>query len=189
MNMDTNSSPLTVALIRKVRAGCETEFEAALHEFIQRSLNEAGQLGVYVVRPPLGSNSREYGILRRFANAVDCDNFYSSQLFNEWQQKVSPLTEGEPLYEHISGLETWFTLPGQTAFVPPPRWKMALVTFLGVYPITSILSVFTMPLLSSWHPLVSNLIFSGLVVVLLTWAVMPFLTKIFAGWLFVDTNN
>jgi hypothetical protein len=66
---------------------------------------------------------------------------------------------------------------------------MALVTFLGVYAITSILPVFTMPLLSSWNSLLSNLIFSGLVVILLTWVVMPFLTKIFAGWLFVDINR
>ena len=160
-----------------------------MHEFIQRSLNEPGQLGVHVLRPPPGSDSREYGILRRFANAAARDAFYSSQVFREWQQKVAPLTEGEPLYEHVSGLETWFTLPGRRAIIPPPRWKMALVTFLGVYPITSVLSVLTMPLLSSWHPLLSNVVFSGLVVVLLTWAVMPLLTRLLAGWLFIETNN
>jgi antibiotic biosynthesis monooxygenase (ABM) superfamily enzyme len=185
----SKTDAITVCTTRTVRAGCEKVFEQRLHEFVQRSLIETGHLGVYVVRPPPDSNSSEYGILRRFANAVDRDNFYSSQGFHEWQQKVAPLTEGALLHEHVSGLETWFMLPGRPAFVPPPRWKMALVTFIGVYAITSILPVFTMPMLSSWNSLLSNLVFSGLVVALLTWIVMPFLTKIFAGWLFVDINK
>ena len=54
-------------------------------------------------------------------------------------------------YEHLSGLETWFTLPGQRAIVPPPRWKMALVTVLGVWPA----SMFVPWLL---HPFISGLV-------------------------------
>ena len=99
--MDASTSPVIVAIIRKARAGGEAKFEAALHEFIQRSLGEPGQLGVHVLRPAPGSDSREYGILRRFANAAARDAFYSSAVFRDWQQKVAPLTEGDPRYERV----------------------------------------------------------------------------------------
>jgi antibiotic biosynthesis monooxygenase (ABM) superfamily enzyme len=38
------SEPVTVSVMRTVKPGCEEEFERALHEFVQRSLNLPGQL-------------------------------------------------------------------------------------------------------------------------------------------------
>ena len=40
-----------------------------------------------------------------------------------------------PDVQRATGLETWFVLPGQRAIVPPPRWKMLLVTLIGAYPL------------------------------------------------------
>ena len=40
-----------------------------------------------------------------------------------------------------SGLDTWFTLPDMPAPVkPPPKWKMALVTWLALFPMVIALS-------------------------------------------------
>jgi antibiotic biosynthesis monooxygenase (ABM) superfamily enzyme len=142
-----------------------------------------------VLRPPPGSNSREYGILRRFTDAAARDAFYSSAVFREWQQKGAPLIEDEPRYEHVSGLETWFTLPGQRAIVPPPRWKMALVTLLGVYPACLLLSVTVGHWVSTWPMSVSSLIIGALMVILLTWLLMPLLTRLLRHWLYPETKN
>ena len=51
-----NDSPVTVALIRKVKAGREQEFEAALHEFVSQTVNLQGQL---VGIPTLGAINTE----------------------------------------------------------------------------------------------------------------------------------
>lgn len=61
---------------------------------------------------------------------------------------------------------------------------MALVTFVGVYPLTSALPPFFGWLLPGWHPLLVNVIVTGLIVAALTWAIMPVLTRVFARWLF-----
>src|SRR3712207_6080337 len=101
--------PFTVSITRVGKAGCEAAYEEALHRFIDRSLTYPGQLGVHVVRPAEGSGSREYGVLRRFASKEDAEIFYRSDLFQEWRAESAEYAEGDPQYEFISGMETWFT--------------------------------------------------------------------------------
>ncbi len=185
----SNHEPVTVAITRIVKPGCEEEFERALHDFVQRSLHLPGQLGVHILRPVPGSGSREYGILRRFENPEARDAFYRLPLFEEWKQTVTGLVEGEPRYEHLSGLETWFTLPGERAIVPPPRWKMALVTLLAVYPLSMVLALTVGNWISGWPMILSSLIFNACIVTGLTWFLMPQLTRLFKPWLYPKTGN
>ncbi len=185
----SNHEPVTVAVTRVVKPGCEEEFERVLHDFVQRSLHLPGQLGVHILRPPPGSGSREYGILRRFENAEAHDAFYQLPLFEEWKRKVAGLVEGEPRYERLSGLETWFTLPGQRAIIPPPRWKMALVTLLAVYPLSLVLGITVGKWIKSWTIFGSSLIIGALMVILLTWVLMPQLTLLFKPWLYPNIGN
>jgi len=185
----SDQAPVTVAVIRIVKPGCEDAFEQALHDFVQDSLHLPGQLGVHILRPPPGSGSREYGILRRFENAKARDEFYRLPLFVEWKQKVAKLVEGEPRYEHLSGLETWFTLPGQRAILPPPRWKMGLVTLLAVYPFSMVLAITVGNLIRDWPFLINSLVFNACIVTGLTWFLMPFLARFLKPWLYPETGN
>jgi uncharacterized protein len=175
-------TPITVSIVRTVRAGCEADFEKALHDFVQRSLQLPGQLGVHIMRPPPASESREYGIIRKFANRDSLQEFRDSSLYKEWCAQVRNLTEGDARFEELNGLESWFTPPG-SPLVPLPRWKMAIVTFFGVYPVATVLGQTLGPLIGPWHFLLRNLLFNACVVVLLTWVVMPLLTRILHGWL------
>jgi antibiotic biosynthesis monooxygenase (ABM) superfamily enzyme len=174
---------VTVSTTRTAKPGCEADFERALHDFVQRSLSLQGQLGVHIMRPAPGSSSREYGIIRKFANRDALAEFRTSPEYLEWNQLALELTEGGARVEELCGLESWFTLPGE-ALRPLPKWKMALVTFLGVYPLTSILPRFFTGLLPGWHALLVNVIATGVIVAALTWLIMPLLTRLFAGWLF-----
>lgn len=173
---------VTVAITRTVRAGCEASFEAALHDFVAKSLCTRGQLGVHVLRPFTGSGSRKYGLLRRFDSTAALDAFYGSALFREWEQTVEPLTEGTRRIESVSGLEAWFTAPGQ-AIVPPPRWKMAAVTLLAVYPLSLLIPSLLRPLIGHWPGYAASLPIAATMVVALTWLVMPLLARMFHRWL------
>src|SRR5205085_11053463 len=178
LNGMKNESPVTVAIIRKVKPGREQEFEMALHDFVAKSVNLTGQMGVHILRPPPGSSSREYGILRKFDSEQERDEFYKNSLYQEWKRRVANLVEGEPRYEQLSGLETWFTLPGQRAIVPPPRWKMAIVTLTGVYPVSLLIGLYLSPALKALALPLNSFVMSAIIVVLLTWLVMPLLTKV-----------
>jgi len=172
------SQPIHVAVVRTVKPGCEAEFQQALREFLQTSLAHGGVLGATMIVPAPGSDSREFGILRTFANEQERDAFYKSTMFEAWLARAKPLTEGEPVYRQLHGLEAWFRSPA-----PPPRWKMAVATYLGVLPVATFLGLTLGPAIRSWHFLFNNMVFNLCVVALLTWIVMPLVTRALDSWL------
>jgi uncharacterized protein len=173
---------ITVSITRTARRGCEDAFERALHDFVQRSFALPGQLGVHIMRPAPGSDSREYGIIRKFTNRDALMEFRTSPEYLEWNQIALDLTEGAGKTEELCGLESWFTLPGMP-LRPLPKWKMALVTFAGVYVITTLLTLAIGPAISQWPLLLRNAAFNVIVVSCLTWLVMPLLTRVLHNWL------
>lgn len=182
-DISKSAEQVAVLTLRIPKPGFEGQFEAALHGFISDSLEAEGQLGVHVVRPPPGSGSREYGIVRRFSSHQARDRFYDSEIFKQWEKKVEQLTEGGPVRQELTGLEAWFTLPGRAGMTQPPRWKMAVVTVLGVWPVSIFVPWLVKPLVSNLHPWGQAFFIAVCIVILLTWAVMPVLVKVMKPWL------
>ena len=176
------NEPIQVAILRTVKPGREAEFEHALHNFVQRSLDLPGQMGVSIIRPALGGGSRQYGIIRKFANREALSAFHASPEYLKWNQVAMEFTEGSARSEEFCGLENWFTLPGEN-LVPLPKWKMAIATYLGVVPTIMTLALTLGALIHSWNFILYNLVFNAAVVLLLTWVVMPLITRALHGWL------
>ncbi|WP_439558423.1 antibiotic biosynthesis monooxygenase [Dyadobacter sp.] len=169
--------PIHVAITRKVLPGKEEEFKDALRRFLGDSFLHGGVHGASMITALPGSESREVGILRTFADQAERDAFYNSKLFKDWEAYASTLTE-EPVYRELTGLEAWFRSPGA-----PPRWKMAVATLCGVFPTSLLLSYTIGPLLQELHPALRTLIVAACMVGLLTWVVMPQVTKLLRPWL------
>src|SRR5262245_31857574 len=148
--------PIHVAITRRARPGCETGFQQALREFFQASFDHGGVLGATMIVPPPGSDSREFGILRTFANEQERDDFYASPIFKEWEKKSGPLTESNSWTRRpLHGLEAWFRSPHH----PPPKWKMAVATFIGVFPLVRLLDLTLGPLISGWPSVPRHAVF------------------------------
>ena len=178
--------PIHIAITRRVRAGREAEFQQALREFFQESFTHGGVLGATMIVPPPGSDSREFGILRTFADEKERDDFYASPMFKAWENRCEPLTESNSWTSRpLHGLEAWFRSPQN----PPPRWKMALATFVGVFPTAAILSLTLGAAIGSWPFILSSVVFNAAMVALLTWVVMPAVTRAFYGWLHVNERR
>jgi uncharacterized protein len=171
--------PIHIAITRRVRAGHEAEFQQALREFLQSSFAHGGVQGASMLTPPPGSGTREYGILRTFANEAERDDFYGSQLFKTWEARARTLTEGEPVYRQLHGLEAWF----RSSQAPPPRWKMDGATLLGVYPTSLFLAFTVAKIVHPWSLPARSLAIAACMVALLTWVVMPVVTRLLHGWL------
>jgi antibiotic biosynthesis monooxygenase (ABM) superfamily enzyme len=176
------SEPIHVAITRTVKPGAEAAYERALHDFVQRSLTLAGQMGVYIIRPAPGSGSRQYGVIRKFADRSALEEFRTSSEYLDWNQLVMDLTEGSGQVEELSGLESWFTLPGQPLRALP-QWKMAIATYLGVVPVIMFLSLTLGRWIQNWNFVLNNIVFNAFVVALLTWVVMPLITRLLHSWL------
>ena len=178
--MTANSEPIHVAITRRIKAGREQEFQTALKEFFALSLGHSGVNGAAMIVPPPGSGSAEYGIIRSFASAAERDAFYASALYAEWKKRVAPLSDGQPETRELHGLEAFFRA---NSSAPPPRWKMAIATYLGVVPVIMGLALTLGRLIRSWNFVLNNLVFNAFVVALLTWVVMPLITRILDPWL------
>jgi len=169
--------PIHVAITRKVLPGKEDEFKAALHKFLGESFAHGGVHGASMISGLPGTDSRDIGILRTFKDEAEKDAFYNSKLFKDWELYASSITE-KPVYRQLTGLEAWFR-----SAAPPPRWKMAMVTLLGVFPTSLFLSVTIVPLMHTWPTWLRLLITATCMVSLLTWIVMPFLISILKGFI------
>lgn len=176
------SKPIQVAITRTVKPGYEAAFEQALHDFVQRTLSLAGQMGVHIIRPAPGSGSRQYGIIRHFADREALAAFHTSPEYLEWNHIAQDLTEGSGHIEELNGLESWFTLPG-APLCALPKWKMALVTFIGVDIISIPIFWGVGPMIQNWPFLVRISVLNGLIVASLTWLGMPLLTRVLKSWL------
>lgn len=67
---------------------------------------------------------------------------------------------------------------------PPPRWKMAIITWIAIYPIITILLLIIGPIILGHLPIpIVTLILSVTLVLLMTFIVMPLLTRAFRPWL------
>ncbi|MCR6628695.1 MAG: antibiotic biosynthesis monooxygenase [Magnetospirillum sp.] len=173
--------PVTIMVSRDVSPANRDLFEAAMRELTDRSLGYAGHLGVTVFRPAAGEAA--YRILFKFDSQTNYESWRASPEVAGLIAKVDGLTEEKASVAVLNGLESWFTLPGITP-KPPPRPKMALVTWAALFPLVSLLLTVLQPVLSRVPFLVGTLIVTGLVTVLMTYVVMPRLTRLLARWLF-----
>src|SRR5947208_11762454 len=114
--------------------GKEHELEQAIKALIIAALRYPGHLGVIVTRPALPYQPG-FRIVYRFDS---CDHLKAWEESDEQARLVSDAnryTQGEPQHTMLSGLEVWFTLPGHTPQSVPPRDRIAVVTWLGIFPL------------------------------------------------------
>ena len=89
-------------------------------------------------------------------------------------------------YETSTGLETWFTLPDLKTLSqsPPPRWKMAIVIFFTAYAISSVSRYILSPFIRQWPILGNAVIYTGILVVSLTYFALPIVNRLLRHWLY-----
>lgn len=179
------ADPIHIAITRHVRKEHVEAFERALAEFATRSFAEPGARGVHLLYPAPGSGSTEYGILRSFASEPDRDAFYASPTYLEWVERIEPLVEGSASYRRLGGLEAFFR---DGAGAPPPRWKMAVLTWIAVWPVSMLVPALLVPLVGGVlpKPLTAGVVAAGIVTVL-TWIAMPALVATARPWLHPKT--
>jgi len=179
--MPLENDRLTVVVARRIRAGKEDEYERTMRDFVSWSLSQPGHEGLHVLRP--GPGERDYTVVARFRDEASRRAFTAAPEYARWMQRLGELTEGDARIQELTGLEGFVSLPGR-ALRRPPAWKLAVATFLGVFPTALVLGRVLAPHLELLPLLVSSVLFNAAMVALLTWVVMPLVTRVLNGWLF-----
>jgi antibiotic biosynthesis monooxygenase (ABM) superfamily enzyme len=179
--------PVTAVASRRVRPGREEEFEQWTSGILAAANGFSGYLGSEVLRPA-GPEDDEYRIVFRFDHASNLKRWESSEERRRWLREVKPLVREENV-RVLTGLETWFTLPQRPGEPAPPRYKMAVITWLAVFPLITAIFVAFEPLLNQLPMLLRTLVLTVVMVTLMTYVVMPRLTRLFSFWLYPDRDR
>jgi uncharacterized protein len=177
----TAQEPVTYCVTRMVKPGKEAEYEGWVRGINAEAQRFPGHLGASVIRPSDPTHN-EYTIIFRFDSYAHLRDWEQSAVRQRWLREVSAFTEGETEYQVISGWEYWFTpedVPGM-----PPRYKQALLSWLAIFPSSALLSHVLGPWLEPVPPLVRTMLITGLIILLMTYVVMPRLTRWLRGWLY-----
>ena len=178
---------LTVLVTRRVKPGHEADFERVMADVMSAARGFAGHLGGQLVRPAESGASEGpeglYHVVFAFDTAEHLAAWQRSDSRRRILEALRPHTRGESEVRQVSGLAHWFAEPTGPSQPPPPRWKVAVVTWLGIFPTVLLLFVTVVPWLAAWPLVPRTMVVTALVVLIMTWVVAPRLTRWLRPWL------
>jgi antibiotic biosynthesis monooxygenase (ABM) superfamily enzyme len=179
-----DNGPVTVIVTRKAKKERIKEFEEWMDGVVHEAMKFEGHMGVNIIRPSDPSTNPEYVIIFRFNSYDNLAKWENSEIRNQWLMKSKDLTEGEPLVEKQTGLEFWFTPRSSGAVAPaPPRYKMAIVVTAIIFVLINTLIPLIRQVTAELPVLVSTLVGTAIMVLLMTYVVMPSVTRALRPWL------
>jgi uncharacterized protein len=180
---EPGSGPVTTTVTRRVRPGHEVFYEQFLEGIIAAATEFPGHLGVEVLRPQ-SATAGDYRIVYRFDTADHLRGWLDSDEHAAWLGRAEPHVIGPMRTSFVTGLETWFTLPDQPGALPPPPYKMALLTWIAIFPLITAIVAITGRLLDGLPQAVRLGVTTAIAVPLMTWVVMPRVTRLLRRWLY-----
>ena len=187
MKENLTDPPVTVVISRRVKPGCKKAFEKFISGITASAMTFEGHLGTNVFRPASPTDN-EYRIIFKFDRASNLRIWEESECRRQWLARAESLRLEPATIRIITGLETWFTLSSPQRVMPPPRYKMATVTLLTLFPLIQLARLTIAPLLelTPLPFLLQSLIITAILVWLMTYVAMPRMTRLFYRWLYAN---
>lgn len=180
MATDSPSGPVTVVVARAVVGGREDEFHRWAQHVTAAAEQFPGFLGWGLLRP--GADSSVWHVVYRFDDAAHLDAWERSDLRTEL------LADGAAFMQTVAerrldGMDPWFD-PVRPRPAAPPRWKTFLMTATVIFVLQSLVSTVLRRVVEDWPLLLRSAVTIVPVVALMTWLVMPRLSRWLGRWLY-----
>ena len=173
--------PVTVVFSQRVRPGSEAAFQQRYAEVAAVLRTADGFLASDLLTPVDGVQA-DHVIVVAFASRRQLDAWLEAPQRRDWLEHIEPLIEGDRGMSVVGGFGGWFASdvarPGG-----PPRWKQAVTVLLALYPTALTFGWLLRTLAPDWPFAVSMLVSNIAGVAVLTWLLMPAVTKALAPWL------
>jgi antibiotic biosynthesis monooxygenase (ABM) superfamily enzyme len=185
---DAKDAVVTVVVTRVVKSGKEADYERWLHQLITDASSLPGYLGAHVHRPAAGG-PREYSSVFRFDSVANLRSFEASDLRHRALREVAAFVEADAAWKEMTGLEFWFTPPPGTVVPQPSRIRMALLMIIVVYGLVLSIGTGVALVLKDAPMPVRLLVTITIEVFLMTYFLMPRLTRWLAFWIYPSTRS
>lgn len=175
------SKPVTTIVRRHVKTGREADYETWLTALQADAHALPGYLGAEVLRPR--APEEPYVSIFRFSSPETLHAFETSDLRKRHMARLRPLVDADADLDRLSGLEVWFDPPQGTVAAQPVRWRMVILLIVAVFLLVEALGFALRTALPQLPRLPATALVVTLQVVLLTYVILPVLTRRFAFWL------
>ncbi|MEO8588632.1 MAG: antibiotic biosynthesis monooxygenase [Flavobacteriales bacterium] len=176
----------TVVITHRVRHGAHTAYEQWLNAIGPVCRSYPGHLDWQIIRPITGL-SGTFTVVIRFDTQAHLHAWMNSADRKRFIEQVRPLLVADDDFHIRTGLDFWFTPEGAKAGAPV-RWKQVLVTWSAIFPLVLLTPLVVSPVLRWMHVspsgILATLVNTGIVVVLMSYVVMPSYTRLIKRWLF-----
>lgn len=188
---EANVPPTLLLASRRAKPGHEAEFEWLMAEFIAVAKAFPGCIGAQLVHPGGEEDVEDtlYHALMAFESSDRLDAWQASAERAMGLASIEPYIEGAAMVRGISGLAHWFQTEAGAKYRQPPRWKVAVVTWFGIFPTVYLLFLLLGDVLAPLPLLVRIFLLTLLVVAIMTWGVAPRLTQLLKPWLFPSARR
>jgi len=182
-NTSESTTPITVVVSRRVKKGHGEQFERLSTQMTETATRFPGYLGATLFRP-CSPDDPEYRVIFKFDTQEHLDNWLNSEERTQWLTAIEELLEEPSAVTTLSGLVTWFTLPGRNPVLPPPKYKITIVSWLALFPTVTLIFWLFGEQLAQIPLLLRTFLVTAVVMLLMSYVLMPRFTRWFAFWLF-----
>ena len=177
----TTPEPVTLVLSQRIEPRHRDEFIALHDNAVDRLELFSGFLGSEVL-PPVEGVQEDLVIVASFASRSDLDRWLESDSRREWLDLISQLVEGERTLTVVGGFGGWF--PAQPKHSKGPKmWKQAVVVFIALFPTALLITLIRGAVAPDMNVVLAVLVGNVLGILMLTYVLMPPLTRLLGGWL------
>lgn len=174
------SDSATMVFARKVERGKHEQYEEWLRSVSRATSGFDGYRGTTIIRP--ATDRAEYVAIVQFDTSEHLDLWLRSDERNRCLDDLGKIGIESEEITSLAGLEHWVSHTGNLQ-APPPKWKMAIIILVGLYPIVFIQGLVLDPLLAPLSGPLSLLVSLAISVSVMVWLVLPLLSRVFARWL------
>lgn len=183
------AASVTTLIRVDVKAGEEEQFEEWAKQVSQRVRTYPGYEGTNIILPR-DHQHPEYVIIIRFDCFENIRSWMECDERRQWLKKAESLTIGSAQVEYAEGLQSWFTLPEYSHhLVAPPKHKMVVLAASASFPLllaTRGILEYLFPTWPGYAVLFVNIIMFA---PMMTYLVMPWMTRCFRGWLYPEGKS
>lgn len=181
--MSDPAGPVTVVVRRRVKRARAKAYEAWLERLVAAASALPGYRGAEVQRPR-EDGPCVYTSVFRFESLETLDAFERSELRRRALAEATDLVEEDAVWSRLTGLELWFSPPSGTVVPQPSRFRMALVMIVVVYALVLSLGQLVAKVMGGAPGPLRLLVTLVIEVFLMTYVVMPRLTRLLARWIY-----
>ena len=175
------AEPVTVVFSQRIAPKNHDTFAALHADVVSRLRRFPGFLASDLIAPVDGVQD-DHVIVASFASRADLDRWLDSDVRRNWLARIERLVEGDRTMNVVGGFGGWF--PAQPSRPGgPKRWKQAVAVLIALFPTVLVITLVRGEIAPDMNVVLAVLVGNIISVAILSFLLMPWLTKKLEPWL------